>query len=257
MRISLATVAFIAFTTLASCKKDKHTVDAGPTALLLLVDKNDGIIADRSGTTVTVENTLQTLPVAADGTFGIGQFQSSGPLTLILTRPNFNTVRKTLSTSYLDSLQKGKAELSIPMFETNPVVVNSVSGKLNGTTFEVTCNVTVPNESANTGVSLFIQRNASNISPDNFFAPSGNPDKDYQHVITTHVLNGENVFSICLTCSQQCGAVKSGDVLYVKAYANLVSRFETSFVDSQTGKWIFPNVSTENNSSGTISLVIP
>lgn len=170
-------------------------------------------------------------------------------MVLIFSHAGYGTVRQYYTQSYLDSITKGIKKISL--FPISSMVVNSLSGTLNGDTYKLTCNVSAPDANSSNGVSFFIQKNNSKVS---FADYSG--DTSVSRFMTIPVTNGDNTNSICIKCSKDCGFIQYGDTVYIKAWGFNINSYASNYVNPLTNKLVFPSINPNSNSS-TIWFVVP
>ena len=219
-----------------------------------LFDKNNQAVPDFSGMNVSVENSNPVIkvPVNANGEFQLPKLNSSGPMELIFSHAGYGTVKQYYTQSHLDSITKGITKVGdISLFPISSVVLNSLSGTLNGDTFKMTCNVSVPDANSSNGVSFFIQKNNSKVS---FADYTG--DTSVSRFFTIPVTNGDNTNSLCIKCSKDCGFIKSGDTVYIKGWGFNINSYTSNYVNPLTNKVVFPNINSNSNSP-TIWFVVP
>jgi hypothetical protein len=245
----------ITLVTLTSCKKSVSSQpEAAATGHISVFNKNSQLLSDISGTTVTIENTSPaiTIPVQSNGTFELPQTNNSGTMVLQFSRPGYGTVKQYYTPSDLENIKKAMADVQeVSLFPKSTVLVNSLSGSLNGDVFTLTCNVSTPESNTTNGVSFFIQKNSAEVSFAN--CPGNN---SVSRFLTIPVNDGNNSSSFCIKCAKDCGFLQAGDTAFIKAYGDIKTPFTSIYTDAFTNKLVFPCINT-NSASSTIWFVVP
>lgn len=260
MKINIILGFVVSLCVLTNCKKsDLNTVVGNvPTdntiKAVLLADDNDYVLTDLSGSMVTVENSnpLISVGVNSQGGFQLPKLPNSGSICLVFSHANYGTIKQYYPAAELDSIAKGKADFLGPvLLPKSKVYVNSFSGSLQGDVFKANCNISVPKTYATNGITIFAKVNNPDVTYENCTR-----ENNVSNFMTMPVINGNNTVEICTTCLKECGFFKSGDVVYLKAYGNIFSKFGSDYLNPITEKYVFPNINANSNSE-TISFVVP
>jgi|GEM_PF-3670187 len=232
---------------LGSCNKNPGSpATSNLTGTVALLDANDHLkTTGIAGTTVTVENSnpLISTTTNSNGIFTLPDFSSNGTTVLAFSLPGYGTVKQFYTASEMDNIKSGNAELgSFILAPISTVVVNSFTGVLDGAHYRININVSVANTAASNGVTIFIEKNNPAVSCSNSSGNSG-----HSRVVTIPVTNGDNTYTICLTCTEECGFLHSGDIAYLRAYGDTKSMFGITYDDPLKGNLIFPALNTNNN----------
>lgn len=199
-----------------------------------------------AGTSITAASAAGTFKATADakGNFTLPVISNSGLVTLSYRHDGFGEMKDYFTESAYDSIQNGLLTPNSPiLYRISPVVVNSLTGVINGTELTLTCNVTTP--TADDYAIRFAVSKSSDVSYNNC-----RNDNNISTGFT--VKNGNNTISLCTPCEQQCG-YKPGDTLYIKAYGDWLPLI--SYYDIVNQKIILPCVNT-NSKSQVVSFVV-
>ena len=242
-----------------TCGCTKSTVISDNSAAkgrILIIDENNHIVTDYSGVNISSENSnVASIPVNENGEFNFPKIPT-GRTSLILNfaKNGYGTVKQYYSQALLDSFHnRQQTPPAIQLIPQSSVSVNSFSGILEGNKFTMVCNVSVQTTGATNGVTIFLLKNNSEVSSNNW---TGNIENS--RTWTIPVSPGDNETSFCFTRTIDCNCefLHSGDKVYLKAYGNTYSPFGNSYYYPPTGKLIFPGINT-GASSPTISFVVP
>jgi hypothetical protein len=197
-----------------SCTKN-HSKPADPViaptikGVVSLVNENDVLTSDNTGSTVTVENSNPLIVVSVDakGAYELPHLQkTSATIVLRFEHNGFGTIKTYITPEDLDNYQV--AHIGGPQVVLHPlsrVVVNNTSAAIANDTLTIHCNVTVPAGSKTNYISWLNLRNDADVSVQNALGYRVYP-----------VTDGDNTIKLCM-CSAECSYYKNGDTMYGKA----------------------------------------
>ena len=233
----------------SACKKsDDAPVSPKHIGSVSLVDKSNHFITNISGVTAYVENSNPRINVSINskGEFEFPGFKNSDDLELVFEKEGYGTVSHYYSKSNLDSM----IFQNVALFPKTSVVLNSFSGTLEGEAIKLKFSVSAPPGIANNGVTYLVQVNNPEVSYAKW------PGADNTHTYSMiPVVDGDNAHTLCLKCSKDCGFVKSGDVLFIRAYADIFTPFSYVYFDPLDKRMVFPSINT--NGSAILSFLVP
>lgn len=227
---------------------------------VVVMDRNNRAVQDASGVVVTVENSNPeiTLPVDGQANFDLSKLTHTGKTVLLFSKPGYPTVKKYYTQSSLDSIKAAIANEPIYLYPKSDVVIKAISGKVDGNILRINLDASSFDASTTNGATIFLQKNDPNVS----FVNSRPVSKEnvFPYYFTVAVKGGNNTHEICLQCSKDCGSIRSGDVIYLKAYGDVFAAPPYSganrFFNPLNNTVSFPFLNAEGYSQ-TLSFVVP
>jgi len=256
MRQLVFSAIFISSFFISSCKKSTGNVKlSNYKGNVNIVDANDNLqTKNNTGTTVTIENSNPLISVQTNdaGEFILPAVNCSGDITLAFSRPGYGTVKQTYNTSQLKNIRDGIGDFgNFILLPESAVYVNSFTGILDGNHYKMNINVALAGNNSNNGVTIFLAKNNANVS---CFNSDGNSSNS--RFLNKPVTNGDNKFTLCLGCSEECAFLQPGDIVSLKAYGNTISVFGNNYIDAASGKVVFPALNVSSNSD-ILSFTMP
>ena len=240
-----------------SCKKSSlDDTNTGLKGGILLVDEYNHPSNDYSGVVITSENSdVANISINGKGEFNFPNLvNNSNDLKITVSKPGYGTVTNYYTKAQLDNFRIQQSMINdFVLLPKSSVTVNSLSGVIDGDKFKMAFNVSLAKDRATNGVTLFLIKNNSQVSFDNW---TGNIADSRSW--TVPVTSGDNLHEFCFTPTPACPCdfVSSGDTVFLRAYGDTYSMFDNRYIDNLTGKLIFPNINP-NSSSSTISFIVP
>lgn len=248
----IAAIAAVCIFT-CSCNKSSTSLSGNVTkkpsgfqsSVALFNGDNTPVPDSLAGITVTAANVESSYIATTDakGNFKLPVIPNNGMVTVTYTRNGFGAMQDYYTETAYDSIQNGLFLPGSPsLYRISPVVVNSLTGIVNGNELTLTCNVTAP---GNDNAVRFAISKSSDVAYNN-----GKNINNFSRGFL--VKNGDNIITLCTPCEQECG-FKAGDTLYIKAYGDVFPAI--TYYNLSDEKIVFPCINA-NSKSQVVSFVV-
>jgi hypothetical protein len=242
---------------LVSCKKSAIEQNRSQIkGSLSLADESGKLLDDKSGMTISVENSVPLISTTSDrqGNFVLPNYPSSS-FVLVYNKSGYGTYKQyferdntgklfywTLSGEKIiadvDHIEPGQ-ELG----EKSTAIINTLKTEIIGDTLQISFNLT----SSTTG-QKYIELLAQKDLPDISFTTIDKNRSSWHFEYPAQI--GNNTINLCLKCSELCNEWVSGDVIYFTAYGE--SYYGNIYFDRLNGNnVVMPNLNTLNTVTPT------